>query len=282
MIFLNRKELELRRFPDGTPSFRIDPAIYGAGAVRSATIRWIYEAEMECMFVWHLAKHLHDHGIERISLEMPYIPNARQDRVQRERDVFTLRYFAEFINSMQFCEVVVFDPHSNVSTALIDRVRVVSAQPYIQQVIDDIGDPDLLMFYPDEGAAKRYSSMFKRPYAFGVKRRDWDSRKILGMEIISHEPVEGRNVLMVDDICSSGNTLYYSAKELAKCGAIDIYAYCSHCEIEVYEGKLLPFEHLKKFYTTNSFFMYSEETAQIDAPFAHPEAHKIHVLNWEV
>ncbi len=61
-----------------------------------------------------LTKHLKNLGYN-VSLDMPYIPNARQDRVKGENDVFTLKYFAEFINSLDFDRVFVLDPRSNVS-----------------------------------------------------------------------------------------------------------------------------------------------------------------------
>ena len=42
---------------------------------------------------------------------MPYIPNARQDRVKGPEDVFTLKYFANVINALGFRTVTVLDPH---------------------------------------------------------------------------------------------------------------------------------------------------------------------------
>ena len=52
---------------------------------------------------------------------MPYIPNARKDRAHREKDVFTLKYFANIINSLNFDNVYVLNPHSNVSQRKLIR-----------------------------------------------------------------------------------------------------------------------------------------------------------------
>ena len=44
-------------------------------------------------------------------------------------------------------------------------------------------EKELLAFYPDEGAMKRYSSMIEMPYAFGIKKRDWTTGKIEGLDV---------------------------------------------------------------------------------------------------
>ncbi len=47
------------------------------------------------------------------------------DRVKNSDEVFTLKYFAEFINDLKFDTVEVGDPHSNVSTMLIDNISII-------------------------------------------------------------------------------------------------------------------------------------------------------------
>lgn len=137
--------------------------------------------------VLFITKHVRRVGADRVNLIMPYIPNARQDRVKSENDVFTLKYFAEFINNLNFDKVVVFDPHSSVSEALINNIIVESPKPYIEMVIEnvkkEICNENLIAFYPDEGAMKRYSGMLDTPYTFGIKMRNWETGKIEGLDI---------------------------------------------------------------------------------------------------
>ena len=77
------------------------------------------------------------------------------DRVKTESDVFTLKYFAKFINSMNFDAVSVLDPHSYVSEALIDRILVQRPTPYIMEAIEsyisDDGRYAKLSVYLDDG-----------------------------------------------------------------------------------------------------------------------------------
>ena len=227
MIKINDKIVELGSFPDG--SMLIKEVVPSGACV---TVSWFYENDRELVALIYLVNHIKAHGCENIHLYMPYIPNARQDRVKTGEDVFTLKYFAGVINSLGFQTVTVLDPHSNVSEALIDRIQVRKPTRYIEQAIARItaieGETPS-MFYPDEGAGKRYSGMITLPYAFGIKKRDWQSGKILGLDVSGDvENIAGKNILIVDDICSKGGTIYFSAKRLKELGAKNIYLHNTH------------------------------------------------------
>ena len=160
MILVNDKQVEFTKFPDGTTSFRYNP--FGS-MTRIFNITWKYDGDEECILLWYLVNHIRDHDRDvRLRLLLPYIPNARMDRVKNADEVFTLKWFAEFINTLDFDDVLVDDPHSNVSAALLDRVKVYDAQPHIQKALDKLDDKNVLLCYPDEGAAKRYSSQAGR------------------------------------------------------------------------------------------------------------------------
>ena len=61
----------------------------------------------------------------KIYLIMPYVPYARQDRAMVKGDAFSLKVFANLLNSLKFDCVEITDPHSDVTPALIDNVNVV-------------------------------------------------------------------------------------------------------------------------------------------------------------
>ena len=122
----------------------------------------------------------------------------------------------------------------------------------------------LTMFYPDEGAMKRYAGMVNLPYAFGIKKRNWETGQIEGLDVAgSVDEIRGRDILIVDDICSKGGTFYHSAKKLKELGAKDIYLYVSHCENTILEGELLKGDLIKKVYTTDSIFTKSHEKIEV-------------------
>lgn len=253
MIKLNGLKLNLGNFPDGTLLLKMPPEASNAS---EATIEWHYENDRELVALIFITKHLHAHDMKSIYLHMPYIPNARQDRVKTSEDVFTLKYFAEVINGLNFTSVTVLDPHSNVSESLIDHIKILSPKGYVEEVIKKIAEEEVelpMMFYPDEGASKRYSGMVELPYSFGIKKRDWKTGKIQGLDVSGDiGEIAGKNILIVDDICSKGGTFYHSAKKLKELGAKNIYLYISHCENSILEGELIKSDLLKKIFTTDS------------------------------
>ena len=265
MIKLNGTQVNIGYFPDGTLLMK-ELVLEGE---KKATITWLYENNEELLALYFLTKHLEAKGIAEIGLKLPYIPNARQDRVKKAEDVFTLKYFAQIINSLGFSKVTVLDPHSYVSEALIEKVDIQTPRKYVEKVFAQLKEnstDNILMFYPDEGAMKRYSSMFDCPYAFGIKKRDWATGQIQGLEVSGQkELVEGSTILIVDDICSKGGTFYHSAKALKELGAGKIYLYISHCENTIFEGEILKDNLIERVFTTNSIFTKESEKIEVFA-----------------
>ena len=276
MIQLNEHIIGNDRFPDGTLLMKLP-----FSPKPSNEIRWHYENDAELFKLICLVKSMREmyKGV-RIDLFMPYLPNARQDRVKNTEDVFTLKYFCEVINSLEFDTVFVTDVHSNVGLALLDRVREIRPWNYIHNALTSItfmetGDvmhedreecyKNLLLFYPDEGAMKRYSGEMGMPYIFGVKDRDWKTGQIKRLNLAGDvSMIEGKNILIIDDICSKGGTFYYAAKELKEAGAANIYLYVTHCENTIYEGELLKEDSLiKHIFTTNSLLTAPNEKMTI-------------------
>lgn len=259
MITLNGKPVDIGSFPDGTILMKQCDDNHCV-----ADIEWRYENDREFLALIYLVKHLRYLGYRVIDLVMPYIPNARMDRVKNPEDVFTLKYFAELLNSLKLSSVEVLDPHSSVSEALIDNLIIRNPKPYINEALDAIPSDNMLMFYPDEGSVKRYADMFKIPYAFGIKKRNWETGKIEGLDVAGAvDQIAGKDILIVDDICSRGGTFYHSAKRLKELGANKIYLYVSHCENTILEGELLTSGLIEKVYTTDSIFTKEHEKIEV-------------------
>lgn len=263
MLLLDGKEIPIRTFTDGTLDLRVDVE-KRFDAPRSATLTWRFENDVETVALLFLTRHLQEHGVNDVDLVMPYIPNARMDRVKTDADVFTLKYFAELINGLHFRSVHVLDPHSAVSAGLIDRIVIQDAGEYIAEAARRIGDETLTLFFPDEGAMKRYSELCDLPFAYGEKNRDWETREIRGLTVCGDPAnVSGHTILMVDDICSSGRTLHYAAQKLKVLGAGKIYLYVSHCENIVAESALLHSGLVEKIFTTRSFLKLEHSKFEI-------------------
>lgn len=264
MILVNGTPINFTQFPDGTTSFRFDPNSENWYDMSTA-IYWKYDGDHECILLWYLVNHVRSViGQDTyIHLVMPYIPNARMDRVKAADEVFTLKWFAAFINALHLDEVTVFDPHSNVAPALINNIRVVQPDKDIKQAISAIDDDNLLLCYPDEGAAKRYSELMEAEYIFGIKHRDWRTGKIERLELTTPEKVVDRTVLIVDDICSRGGTFTHTARALKEAGANDIYLYVSHCENTIADGLVLTDGLIRHVFTTDSIYRGEHENITV-------------------
>lgn len=263
MIKVNGEIIKQNHFPDGTLLLK-----HKTDTFEMQTIEWFFENNEELVTLIFLTRHLREHGVETLFLYMPYLPNARQDRTKEDEDIFTLKYFCEVINSLKFDKVVILDPHSSVGEALIDRVGVEPPIDYISRAYDDIRKDiklaPLMMFYPDEGSMKRYSSMALGEYAFGIKKRDWKTGKIEGLDVAGCvDKIKDSAILIIDDICSRGGTFYHSAKKLKELGAKEIYLYITHCENTILEGELLTSGLIEKVYTTNSIFTKEHEKIEV-------------------
>lgn len=250
-----------KTFPDGTLNLN-DMDLTGC-----TRIEWYYDNDAELFTLICLAKKCAEHNCRPI-LYMPYVPNARMDRVKKESDTFTLKYFCDIINSLNFLAVMVLDVHSNVAAALLDRCTIIEPINYIREAVNQVyfltgGNEGysrkevmnkFITFYPDEGAMKRYSSLLDFPYAFGIKKRDWETGNILGLEVMNKEIVKDKNILIIDDICSKGGTFYYAAKALKELGAHSIYLYVSHCEKTITSGNIYHGNEIAQIFTTNSIW----------------------------
>lgn len=267
MIKVNDEVINIEHFPDGTQKLSVESMWNASGGY---SIKWRYEKEEELSTLIFITRHLRNNPYTKsISLRMNYLPNARMDRIHSKDEVFTLKSFADVINWLNFDLVEILDVHSNVGAALIDNVVIGTPKIYIKEVIKRIekDNTDLILYFPDAGAAKRYSDMFpKYKYCYGEKKRDWNTGKILGLDIKSNGTnLSGKSVLMIDDIIAYGGSLYYSANTLKSWGVDKIYAFATHTENSVLDRKKgtliksLENNTVERLFTTNSIFTGEHE-----------------------
>lgn len=266
MIKFGDKVIKYGHYPDGTLNIKLTQNDINS-LISYSRIDWYYDSEEELVVLIYLINALHSKNITGMELNMPYVPNARMDRCENVNDVFTLKYFANIINSLGFNFVRTLDVHSTVTEALINNISNESPASYIQFVMGQIApftDKELTIFYPDIGSMKRYSKMIKAPCAFGNKVRDWETGKILDLEVIGDQKlIKDHDILIIDDICSRGGTFYYAAQKLKELGAKDIYLWVSHCENTILDGELINSGLLKKIYTTDSIYTAKHDLIEV-------------------
>lgn len=263
MLYYNDSPVSIDHFPDGTILMKQEVSFSGVHR-----ITWKFENNEELVALIYLVNHIRSKSDLPVTLVLPYVPNARQDRVKNPEDVFTLKWFAQTINALKFDNICITDPHSSVAEALFDHVFIKRADDFIREsleiVLEESGGTPVLMFYPDEGAMKRYSGAVDMPYAFGIKKRDWKTGQISGLDVAGATYlIEGHNILIVDDICSRGGTFTHSARKLKELGADKIYLYVTHCENTILQGSVLTDGLIEKVFTTDSILTKTHEKIEV-------------------
>jgi len=173
-------------------------------------------------------------------LNLPYIPYARQDRVMQPGESLSIKVFANIINSLGFDKVVVDDPHSHVSEALINKIRIRGQKELVRELNSLIvkNSPtlgvglfarDVVVVAPDAGARKKAQGVAdsnRLPIVEAGKIRDLATGEITGTAVFGD--VEGKECLIVDDICDGGRTFIALAQALKAKGAKRVILYVTH------------------------------------------------------
>lgn len=265
MIKINSGKVDVTHFPDGTQCIKFPEDITVS---EFNTISWFYDSEEELFTLISAVDYINRVVGDKdlLMLKIPYLPNARMDRIKNQSENFSLKVFANIINSLKFDIVSVYNVHSNVSEALINNIRPQLPEYDVRKSIE-LYKPDVI-FFPDEGACKRYSDLKSvkesgLPVAFGIKKRDWKTGKILGLDVVTDTDLTDKRVLIVDDICSAGGTFKFSAMKLKEMGAKDVALYVSHCEDNIQNGDLLKTDLISKIYTTDSILHIKHDKIEI-------------------
>lgn len=215
------------------------------------------DSSSEIMKLLLVTDALKQFGLRNITLWMPYIPYARQDRVCKLGDAFSIKVFAKLINDQNYTQVIVADAHSTVSTALIENVKHME-QHYIAEMIATLGDHYDYIIAPDAGASKKAvecTNIFNK--------RGWNCELVQSLKVrdkmgiivktdVLHDNFEGKSCLIVDDICAGGATFTALAEILKQKNAGTIGLYVTHGIFS--KGVQVLFDnYINEVYTTDSF-----------------------------
>ncbi|WP_188998112.1 ribose-phosphate pyrophosphokinase [Paenibacillus nasutitermitis] len=251
MILLNGVELEFQTFPNGETL--VNGEAIGSNMKDFNTISFKYENDsdlIKLMFV----KNVLDERSKPASLLIYYMPYSRMDRVEG-LSVFTLKVAANLINSLQFHDVTVIEPHSDVTLALLNRsTATYPTIELLERVTKEVGfdrEQDYL-FFPDAGAQKRYSKVKGYKQLVGFKSRDFQTGQIQSLDIVGKIPEKPFKAIIVDDLCSYGGTFIRSAEKLREIGASAVYLLVGHCENSIHQGKILTTDLIDRVFTTDT------------------------------
>lgn len=234
-------------FPDGTSQiWKVDyPSFRG----NTFAVIWYFEHESELIHVLQLLDLLFYNNYNVVELYIPYLPYGRQDKEISNVATFALHTFTSIIRSYikkYGFTVSTLDIHSKQYV-----IKNYSADRYINKAIDE--SKAEIIVYPDQGASNRYI-LGDIPFVILEKERDQITGNILGMkfseETIDVE-IEGKRILIVDDIIDGGMTFISAAELLYKHEVDSVSLYVTHGIFSKDKNNLY-IAGIEKIYTTKS------------------------------
>lgn len=161
----------------------------------------------------------------RVTAVLPYYGYARQDKKDAPRVPITAKLVADLISQAGADRILTMDLHAPQIQAFFDKpVDHLFAAPVLLEAIRDLDIPDLIIVSPDAGGVERARAIAKRlnaGLAIVDKRRTAPNEANV-MHVIGE--VEGRTVLILDDIIDTAGTLTHTVEALIQKGAEKVYA----------------------------------------------------------
>ncbi|HUX00487.1 MAG: ribose-phosphate pyrophosphokinase [Phycisphaerae bacterium] len=217
----------LTQFPDGELFLKINEDVRGRDIfIVQSTCSPQNDNLMELLLFIDAA---HRSSAERVTAVMPYYGYARQDRKDEGRVPISAKLVANLLQTAGADRVLAVDLHAYQIQGFFDiPLDHLLAEPVIVQHYRDMGIEDLAVVSPDVGnvkIARVYAGILGGELAIIDKER-LSGRDVRAGALIGN--VEGRNVLMVDDMITTGSTVAEAAVLLKERGARDIYVAATH------------------------------------------------------
>ena len=219
--------VDLVNFPDGETFVRVKNSVRGQDVfvVQSVCGR-PNEMLMELLI---LIDALRRASADRITAVLPIYGYARQDRKDQPRVPITAKLVANLLVAAGANRVLTMDLHAEQIVGYFDiPVDHLHATPVIYKYLASKEFANPVVVSPDTGSVKKayaYSQLFKCGLAITAKQRkgadDVEAYSLVG-------DVEGKDVIMVDDLTSTCGTLIAAAKQCADHGARSIHAAVTH------------------------------------------------------
>ncbi|MEW6095445.1 MAG: ribose-phosphate pyrophosphokinase [bacterium] len=168
---------------------------------------------------------------KRITAVIPYYGYARQDRKIQSRVPITSKLVANLIVEAGANRILTMDLHAGQIQGFFDiPVDHLLATPVIVEYFKEKDIKDLVLVSPDPGGVERTRELARKlevAIAIIDKRRAQEEKNFVEVMNVVGE-VEGKNLLILDDIIDTAGTLLKATDALKEKGALDIYACGTH------------------------------------------------------
>ena len=219
-------QVNFSRYSDGEfqPSF--EESVRGARIFIVGSTHPSSENLMEMLLMLDAAKRA---SARHITAVMPYFGWARQDRKDKPRVPIGAKLIAKLLESAGATRIITMDLHADQIQGFFEKpVDHLFASTIFLPYINSLKLSDLTIASPDMGGSKRayaYSKFLSSDVVICYKQRE-KANIISHMELIGN--VEGKNVILVDDMVDTAGTLTKAADLMKERGAISVRAICTH------------------------------------------------------
>ncbi len=181
---------------------------------------------MEMLLMLDAAKRA---SARHITAVMPYFGWARQDRKDKPRVPIAAKLIAKMLETAGATRIITMDLHADQIQGFFEKpVDHLYASTIFLPYLKSLGLDNLTIASPDMGGSKRayaYSKAMESEVVICYKQRA-KANVISHMELIGN--VEGKNVVLVDDMVDTAGTLTKAADLMMERGALSVRAICTH------------------------------------------------------
>ena len=222
---------EVKTFADGEASVSLLETVRGADVfLVQSTCKPVNDNLMELLVMCDACRRA---SAGRITAVIPYFGYARQDRKAKSRDPISAKLVANMITAAGADRVLTMDLHANQIQGFFDIPvdNLLGSPIFVDHFIEKYASchDDTMVVSPDVGSvarARAFAQKLNMPLAIVDKRRQKANSSEV-MNIIGE--VEGKHVILLDDMVDTGGSLCHAAKALVEIGhAKDVTACASH------------------------------------------------------
>ncbi|MEM9405397.1 MAG: ribose-phosphate pyrophosphokinase [Acidobacteriota bacterium] len=220
-------EVTLFDFSDGETFFQIEENVRGRDVfVVQPTCPPVNSNFVELLIMLDTFKRS---SASRVTAVIPYYGYARQDKKDKPRVPITAKLVADLVSAAGADRILTMDVHAAQISGYFDvPVDHLFAAPVLLDEIRKLGLDEPMIVAPDAGGVARARAIAKR---LDSDLAIVDNRRVAAnqaevMNVIGN--VEGRNVVIVDDIIDTGGTLVNTVESLKDQGASGVYAVGIH------------------------------------------------------
>ncbi|MCA1022010.1 MULTISPECIES: ribose-phosphate diphosphokinase [Halobacillus] len=251
-------ESSVVRFSDGEIQITIEESVRGDDIyLIQSTAQPVNEHIMELLIMVDALKRA---SAKTINVVIPYYGYARQDRKARPREPITAKLVANLLEKAGVSRVVALDLHAPQIQGFFNiPVDQLLGIPIIAQYYKEKNIEDVVVVAPDTSGlrrARRMADILDAPIAFVDKRRP-EPNMAEALNVVGN--IEGKNVIIVDDMIDTAGTIDQAAAALLEKGANDIYACGTHAVLSDPSVKIIEDSPIKELVVTNSVYLPEEK-----------------------